>query len=76
MGRVCVVCNRLFGCTQGSARQTCSECRMQDGCGIRHYFTTSRFTREVCPGCSGNLIRLKQQYRTWCETSGLQASLH
>ncbi len=76
MGRVCVVCNRLFGCTHGDARHTCDDCRMQDGCGIPRYFTTHRFMREVCPACSGNLVRLKRQYRTWCEASSSQAGLH
>jgi len=62
MGRTCVVCGELFGCIRGDVKYTCSQCRIQQGCGIRHFFTTTRFTREVCPDCAGNLERLQRAY--------------
>jgi hypothetical protein len=51
MGRNCMVCGRLFGCIRGEVRYVCSECRIEDGCGIRNHFSTTRMSREICESC-------------------------
>lgn len=51
MGRKCLVCGELFGCTRGGIKYLCVPCRLSEGCGIRNHFTTTCFTKEICPDC-------------------------
>lgn len=51
MGRNCMVCGRLFGCIRGKVRYVCSDCRLEDGCGIRNHFSSTRLSREICGAC-------------------------
>lgn len=53
MGRNCMVCGRLFGCIRGRVRYVCSDCRLEDTCGIRNDFSTTRVSREICECCLG-----------------------
>jgi hypothetical protein len=53
MGRNCMVCGRLFGCIRGSVRYACSDCRIEDSCGIRNHFSTTRMGKEICDSCLG-----------------------
>ena len=51
MGRKCIICEEIFGCQRGNIKYLCSECRLFDECSIKHYFSTTHVTDEICPEC-------------------------
>lgn len=51
MVRTCMLCGRVFGCIRGRVRYTCTKCRIEDSCGIRNHFSSTRMGREICESC-------------------------
>lgn len=66
MGRKCFVCGELFGCVRGGIKYLCGHCRLSEGCGIRNHFSTTRFTKEICPDClRSKPDQLRPGTRSW-----------
>jgi hypothetical protein len=52
----CMICQRVWGCEIRGYRYRCSTCRIAQECGLRHLFTTSNNTYEVCEYCLENSL--------------------
>ena len=52
----CMICQRVWGCVRGGYRYSCNDCRIAEECGLRHLFTTSSNTYEICEYCLKNSV--------------------
>lgn len=51
MKRYCIVCEKMFGCTEGGKKHECSNCEFRFNCRIQDDPAHSQITGGICQSC-------------------------
>jgi hypothetical protein len=51
MKRYCIVCENMFGCTEGGRKHECSDCDFTYNCRLKNDPTRSHITGGICQSC-------------------------